>query len=179
MAERATVARPYAKAAFAYAREQGKLDQWSGWLGTASTVVASDEYGAFESSPSVGTRQLVELIAGICGDSLDANGRALLDLLAENGRVGYLPEIAAHFEELKAEDQNVADVTVVSAVALDEAQRERLAGALRARLRRDVRLHCSVDPALIGGAVVRSGDMLIDGSLANKLERLGTELTTG
>ena len=75
--------------------------------------------------------------------------------------------------------QNVADVEVVSAVELDEAQRERLAGALRARLRRDVRLHCTVDPALIGGAVVRSGDMLIDGSLAHKLERLGTELTTG
>ena len=179
MAERATIARPYAKAAFGYAREQGKLDQLSRWLGTARAVVASDEYGAFESSPSVGTRQLVELVAGICGDSLDANGRALLDLLAENGRVGYLPEIAGHFEELKAEDQNVADVEVVSAVALDDAQRERLAGALRARLRRDVRLHCSVEPALIGGAVVRSGDMLIDGSLANKLERLGTELTTG
>jgi F-type H+-transporting ATPase subunit delta len=179
MAERATVARPYAKAAFAYAREQGKLDQWSGWLGTASAVVQSDVYAAYQSSPGVQAKQLVELLAGVCGDALDGNGRALLDLLAENGRVGYLPEIAARFEELKAEDQNVADVEVTSAVALDEAQRERLAGALRTRLRRDVRLHCSVDPNLIGGAVVRAGDMLIDGSIASRLERLGTELTTG
>jgi F-type H+-transporting ATPase subunit delta len=64
-------------------------------------------------------------------------------------------------------------------VQLDDSQRERLAGALRARLRRDVRLHCTVDPSLIGGAVVRSGDTLIDGSLRSKLERLGTDLTTG
>jgi F-type H+-transporting ATPase subunit delta len=62
-------------------------------------------------------------------------------------------------------------------VALDQAQQQRLASALRTRLRRDVRLHCTVDPALVGGAVVRSGDLLIDGSLAGKLERLGTELT--
>ncbi|HET9693642.1 MAG TPA: F0F1 ATP synthase subunit delta [Steroidobacteraceae bacterium] len=179
MAERATVARPYAKAAFAYAREQGRLDAWSGWLGTARATVLSDEYAAFERSPGVQTRQLLELVAGVCGDALDANARAFLDLLAENGRLGYLPEIAERFEELKAEDANVADVAVTSAVQLDAAQRERLAGALRARLRRDVRLHCTVDPSLIGGAVVRSGDMLIDGSLVHKLERLGTELTTG
>src|SRR5512134_1213487 len=108
MAERATVARPYAKAAFAYAREQGRLDAWSGWLGTARATVLSDEYAAFERSPGVQTRQLLELVAGVCGDALDANARALLDLLAENGRLGYLPEIAGRFEELKAEDANVA-----------------------------------------------------------------------
>ena len=179
MAERATVARPYAKAAFAYAREQDRLDPWSRWLGTARGVVLSDEYAAFERSQGVQTRQLLELVAGVCGDALDANARSFLELLAENGRLDYLPEIAERFEELKAEDANVADVEVTSAVPLDDAQRERLAGALRARLRRDVRLHCTVDPSLIGGAVVRSGDTLIDGSLRSKLERLGTDLTTG
>jgi F-type H+-transporting ATPase subunit delta len=179
MAERATVARPYAKAAFAHARDKNVLDAWSGWLGTASAVVASDEYRAFEGSPGVSRGQLRDLIASVCGDALDANGRALLDLLVENDRLDYLPEIAAHFDELKAEHQNVADVEVVSAAELNEAQRTRLASALRARLRRDVRLHCSVDPSLIGGAVVRSGDLLIDGSIANKLQRLDVELTTG
>ena len=179
MAERATVARPYAKAAFAFAREQGRLDPWSRWLGTARATVQSAEFQAFERSPGVGTRQLAGLITGVCGDALDDNAHAFVALLAENGRLDYLPEIAERFEELKAEDQNVADVEVTSAVELDGGQRERLAGALRTRLRRDVRLHCTVDPALIGGAVVRSGDMLIDGSLASRLERLGTELTTG
>ena len=134
MAEKATVARPYAKAAFAHARDRNTLDAWSGWLGTARAVVMSDEFKAFESSPGVGRQQLKELVASVCGDALDANARSLLDLLAENDRIDYLPEIA---------------------------------------------VHCTVDPALIGGAVVRSGDMLIDGSLAHKLQRLGVELTTG
>ncbi|MBP9591757.1 MAG: F0F1 ATP synthase subunit delta [Steroidobacteraceae bacterium] len=177
MAERATVARPYAKAAFACAQEQGRLAEWSGWLATAREVVLSDEFQALERSPGVRHGQLEELIAGICGASLDAPGRALLALLTENGRLDYLPEIAARFAELEAEASNVADVEVVSASSLDDRQRERLAGALRKRLSRDVRLHCSIDPALIGGAVVRSGDLLIDGSLRGRLERLGTELT--
>jgi F-type H+-transporting ATPase subunit delta len=76
-----------------------------------------------------------------------------------------------------AEAENVADVEIVSAAALDEAQQSRLAAAMRKRLQRDVRLTCRIDPALIGGAVVRSGDLLIDGSLKGKLERLQTELT--
>ena len=177
MAERATIARPYAKAAFAVAREQGTLDRWSRWLETARGVVESDEFQKLERSPGVSTEQLESLIAGICGADLDDAGKALLRLLTENGRLDFLPEIAARFKELEAEDRNVAEVEVVSATALDERQKERLAAALRARLSREVRLSCAVDPALIGGAVVRSGDMLIDGSLRGKLERLETELT--
>jgi F-type H+-transporting ATPase subunit delta len=177
MAERATIARPYAKAAFAVAREQGTLGRWSRWLETAREVVLSDEFQRLERSPGVSTAQLEALIADICAVDLEDSGRALLRLLTENGRLDFLPEIAARFKELEAEDRNVAEVEVVSATALDERQQERLAAALRTRLNREVRLSCAVDPALIGGAVVRSGDMLIDGSLRGKLERLETELT--
>jgi F-type H+-transporting ATPase subunit delta len=177
MAERATIARPYAKAAFAVAREGGTLDQWSRWLSTAREVVLSEEFQKLERSPGVSTEQLEALIAGICGADLDAQGQALLRLLTENGRLDFLPEIAARFKELEAEDRNVAEVEVVSATTLDDRQKARLAAALKTRLRREVRLTCAVDPALIGGAIVRSGDMLIDGSLRGKLERLETELT--
>jgi len=177
MAERATIARPYAKAAFAAAREQGRLAEWSRWLGNAREVVLSEEFRLLESSPGVSAAQLEDLIAGICGADLDAQGRALLGLLTENGRLDFLPEIAAQFKALEAEDQNVADVEIVSATTLGDEQKARLAAALRTRLRRDVRLQCTVDPGLIGGAVVRSGDLLIDGSLKGKLERLETELT--
>ena len=177
MAERATIARPYARAAFAYAREQGRVAEWSAWLATARDVVLSEEFQKLERSPGVGSHDLEALVAGICGERIDEPGRALLRLLTENGRLDFLPEIASRFQELEAEDRNVADVEVTSATELDARQQERLAGALRARLRRDIRLHCSVDPALIGGAVVRSGDLLIDGSLKGKLERLETELT--
>jgi F-type H+-transporting ATPase subunit delta len=177
MAERATIARPYAKAAFAVAREQGTLGRWSRWLEIARGVVLSDEFQKLERSPGISTAQLEALIVDICAVDLEDSGRALLRLLTENGRLDFLPEIASRFQELVAEDGNIADVEVVSATALDERQKERLAAALRTRLRREVRLHCAVDPALIGGAVVRSGDMLIDGSLRGKLERLETDLT--
>jgi len=177
MAERATIARPYAKAAFAVAREKGTVGRWSRWLATARDVVLSEEFQKLEQSPGVSTGQLEELIAGICGGDLDEQGEVFLGLLTENGRLDLLPEIAERFAALEAEDSNVAEVEVVSATELDERQKERLAAALRARLDRDVRLACSVDPELLGGAVVRSGDLLIDGSLRGKLERLETDLT--
>ena len=140
MAERATIARPYAKAAFAAAREQGRLAEWSRWLGNAREVVLSEEFRLLESSPGVSAAQLEDLIAGICGADLDAQGRALLGLLTENGRLDFLPEIAAQFKALEAEDQNVADVEIVSATTLGDEQKARLAAALGTRLRRDVRL---------------------------------------
>lgn len=177
MAERATVARPYARAAFAHAKDGARLGEWSTWLGRARAMLLSDEYRRLQGSPGIRTGQLIDVITAAAGSSLDAHGRALVDLLAENGRLDYLPEIAAQFEKLVAEDQNVADVEVVSAVPLDEGQKERLAQALRARLKHEVRLSCSTDARLIGGAVVRSGDLLIDGSLRGKLARLETELT--
>ena len=177
MAERATVARPYARAAFAHAKEQGRLGQWTQWLTRARDTVASEEYQRLQHAPGIRTEELTGLIVGLAGDALDAHGRALVDLLAENGRLDYLPEIALQFEQLVADDQNVADVEVTSAVPLDERQKSRLATALRARLKREVRLSCSTDAGLIGGAVVRSGDLLIDGSLKGKLERLETDLT--
>jgi F-type H+-transporting ATPase subunit delta len=177
MAERATIARPYAKAAFACARENGRVADWAHWLGIAHQVVSSDEYRRLQGSPGIRTGQLIDVLTTAAGTSLDAHGRALVDLWAENGRVGYLPEIATQFDELVADDENVADVEVVSAVPLDARQTERLADALRGRLRRNVRLHCRTDAGLIGGAIVLSGDLLIDGSLKDKLARLETELT--
>ncbi len=97
--------------------------------------------------------------------------------LAENRRLGLLPEIAAQFEVLRAEIENVADVRIISAVQLNEAQQQRFAAALRKRLQRDVRLQCEVDPSLIGGAIVRAGDFVIDGSLKARLERLAGAMT--
>lgn len=177
MAERATVARPYAKAAFAYASEQRKVAEWSRWLTTARSVVESDEFQRLERSPGISGADLLGVVTSICGDALDAHGKAFLGILSENGRLDFLPEVAARFEELKAESENVADAEVVSATALDDAQKARLAAALSKRLSREVRLTCSVDPTLIGGAIVRSGDLLIDGSLRGRLGRLETELT--
>jgi F-type H+-transporting ATPase subunit delta len=177
MAEKATIARPYAKAAFAHAREQGNLSRWSEVLATSSAVVSDPRVAGLLGNPKVTPDELVTLLVDIGGIGSDATLRNYITTLAANRRLALLPEIAAMFEVMRADIENVADVQVVSAVELDDAQRQRLAGALKKRLRRDVRLHCSVEASLIGGAIIRSQDLVIDGSLSARLKRLTTELT--
>ncbi len=176
MAEKVTIARPYARAAFAYAQEHSALAKWSELLGNAAAVVADERVARLLSSPRVTPAQLVDLIGEVSGGSLDEQSRNFLSTLAQNRRLSLLPEIAATYEVLRAEVENIADVQITSAVALTDAQRERLASALRKRLKREIRLHCDVDPSLVGGAIVRSGDLVIDGSLKSGLERLASEL---
>ena len=172
MAEKTTIARPYAKAAFESARAHKNFDRWSDTLAVAASVVRDERVAKLLTNPRVKPADLINLIAEAAGGAIDQHIRNFLVTLAENRRLGLLPEIAAMFELLRAETENVADVQVVSAAPLNDAQRERLAAALKNRLRRDVRLHCEVDASLIGGAIVRSGDFVIDGSLKARLERL-------
>ena len=178
MAEKATIARPYARAAFEHARAAGALPAWSEMLAEASRVVEHPDVQVLLSSPDVTAGQLAALIAEACGDRLDQGGRNFIGVLAENHRLDLLPEITAEFNEHRAELENVAEVSVVSAVPLDDAQRTRLESALRNRFGREVRMSCEVDPDLLGGAVIRSGDLVIDGSLKSRLERLRTQLAS-
>jgi F-type H+-transporting ATPase subunit delta len=177
MAEKVTIARPYAKAAFDYAAESKQFARWSELLAVASAVVADERVAALLSNPRVKPADLVDVIAGVAGPKLDANGKNFLDTLATNRRLGFLPEIAAMYESLRAEIEKIADVEVISAVELNEAQRDRLTAVLKKRLQREIRLHVSVDPSLIGGAIVRSGDLVIDGSLKARLDRLASDIT--
>jgi F-type H+-transporting ATPase subunit delta len=110
---------------------------------------------------------------------LQEEQRNFLELLAHNGRLPLLPEIAVQYEELRAEAERIADVEVSSAQALSPEQSVALKGALERRLGRAVRLHESVDPALLGGAVVRFGDFVVDGSLRRRVERLAASVTGG
>jgi F-type H+-transporting ATPase subunit delta len=177
MADKSTIARPYAKAAFEEARDHGRLGPWSAGLRTAAAVVSDPRVEALLGNPRVTAEELASLVAGIAGATLDEEGRNFVRTLADNHRLAVLPQIAARFDELKAEAEGVIDVTVTSAAPLEEAQRGKLATALERRLKRSVRMHCETDPALIGGAVLRAGDMVIDGSLRAKLERIAFELT--
>jgi F-type H+-transporting ATPase subunit delta len=178
MAEKATIARPYAKAAFQSARQHNALDRWSEVLATASSVVQDERVAPLLLSPRVTPEQLSGLIADISGKALDEQSRNFVATLASNRRLALLPEIAAMFEALRAEAENTADVQVVSAVQLNDAQKQRLAAALKTRLKREVRLHCEVDESLLGGAVVRAGDFVIDGSLKSRLDRLAVEMSS-
>jgi F-type H+-transporting ATPase subunit delta len=177
MAERATLARPYARAAFEYAQASNNFAGWSQLLAGASAVVGDPQVAGLLSNPKVAPTQLVDFVVDVLGGKLDEPARNFLSTLAENHRLSVLPEITSAYEELRSAQENVADVQITSAIQLNDAQRQRLADALRKRLKREVRLHCDVDPTLIGGAVIRSGDLVIDGSLKAQLDRL-TALAT-
>lgn len=177
MAEKATIARPYARAAFQYAQAAAALPQWSQSLAAAAAVVSDAAVAKLLTHPQVSANQLVELITEVAGQRIDAGAHNFIATLAQNRRLGLLPTIAKMYEALRAEVENIADVDVISAVALDQAQQQRLSAALKTRLKRDVRLHCSVDSSLMGGALVRSGDFVIDGSVKVRLARLAASLT--
>lgn len=177
MAEKATIARPYARAAFGFAHEHGRLPQWSALLAAGAQVVADSRVAPLLGSPHVSDDELVALLADAAGEAADEHGRNYLKTLAHNSRLGLLPEIAAQYETLRAAVEGVVDVELVAAMPVAAAQQQRLAQALQRRLGRDVRLHTRIDAALIGGAVVRAGDLVIDGSLQGRLARLTATMT--
>lgn len=177
MAERITTARPYAKAIFALARKGNSLANMSDGLQRAATVVADPAVHELLGNPRVTPAQLAALVTDVAGPALGDDGRNFVSLLAQNRRLGFLPEIAALFEQMKAEVENAVDVEVVAATQLTPDQESRYAAALQKKLGRQVRLHTRIDDSLLGGAVLKAGDLVIDGSLKGRLERLATEMT--
>lgn len=178
MADKTTIARPYARAAFDEARDHGALQAWSQALAAGAQAVRDPRVEVLLDNPKVTQAQLAELLAGIAAGPLGNGGSNFIHALAENHRLKLLPEISELFDELKNDSEGVADVTVTSAAPLDQAQQDILQKALARRLKRQVRMHYATDPALIGGAVLRSGDLVIDGSLRGRLERIAHELTS-
>lgn len=180
MAEKATVARPYARAAFAHAREANALAAWGDALNTAGAVVADPRVKKLIGNPKVQPAQLIDFVADVSAiggvGKVDSKVRNFLEELVRNRRLALLPEVAAMFEQMRNEIENIADVQVTSAVALNDAQRARLTEALKKRLKKDVRLRCEVDPKLIGGAVIRSGDWVLDGSVHARLQGLSSAI---
>ena len=177
MADKTTVARPYAKAAFEEAKAGNHLGPWSETLRTASIVVQDPRVQRLLGNPAVSNAELAKLVGDLAGPQLDGQGRNFVQTLAENRRLAYLPEISSLFDELKDEAEGVIDVTVTSAAPLEAGQREALTSALQRRLKRQIRLHCETDPSLLGGAVLRAGDLVIDGSVRSRLNRIAYELT--
>jgi F-type H+-transporting ATPase subunit delta len=178
MAESATIARPYARAAFEAAGAAGAMPAWSEALARASAAVADARVAELIGNPRVRGGDLVQLLAEIAGAGSNEPILNFLRLLTENRRIALLPEIAAQYERMRADAENTVDVTVVSAMPLTPEQSDRLTAALGRRLNTRIRLHAQVDPRLIGGAIVRAGDFVTDGSLRGRLERLAIGLAS-
>lgn len=176
MADRATIARPYARAAFGYASGAKALAAWSKLLGAAAAGAKDSRVARLIGNPHVTGAELVELLGGLSAHAAGEGGKNFLKALAENRRLALLPEIAAQFETLRADVEGIVDVEVTAAREIAAPQEKKLTAALAKRLGREVRLHTRIDAALLGGAIVRAGDLVIDGSLKGRLERLGSAL---
>lgn len=172
MAELSTLARPYAKAAFEYANEKGAVDQWAGMLSLLAGLSEFDAVADLISAPDQTPAEKAEKLIAICGDGLSVEGANFLKNLADNRRLSLLSEIQIQFNAFQAEQDKTLDVDVLAARAMDQAQQDRLAAALQQRLQRTINIKVSVDAALIGGAVIRAGDTIIDGSVSGRLARL-------
>lgn len=175
MSQALTLARPYARAAFALARDNGALAPWSQALAFAARVAADPRVASLLGNPRLTDADAVALLAPEGAD--DAFGR-FLALLADNRRLSLLPEIAGLFDELRFEAERVVKATVTSATALPAAELETIRAALRRRFGREVEVETAVDESLIGGAVIDAGDVVIDGSLKGKLGRLQSALAS-
>jgi len=174
MSQALTLARPYARAAFALARDNGAYAPWSNALAFAARVAADPQVADLLGSPKLGHADAVSLLAI---DGASEQMHSFLDLLAVNRRLALLPEIAGLFEELRAEAERVVKARITSATALGDGELEGIKAALKKRLGRDVEIETAVDASLIGGAVIDAGDVVIDGSLKGKLGRLQSALT--
>ncbi|KAE8437787.1 MULTISPECIES: F0F1 ATP synthase subunit delta [Halomonadaceae] len=176
MAELLTVARPYAKAAFEYARDHEALDSWSKALGFLSAAVANSDVRRLLGSPKLENDKKVALLADMLPEQSTDVSR-FLDTLADQGRLLALPFIAEQFEHLRADHEQRVEVLVTSAYELDSQQQTKLANALKKRLNREISITTQVDKALIGGVILRAGDTVIDGSVRGRLNRLSEALT--
>ena len=176
MAEALTIARPYAKAAFETAQTKQQLAAWSRMLAAAAAGVGEPAVQTLLGSPKLPKQQIAQIFIELVGQELGDSGANFIRLLAENRRLGLLPVIALVFAQLRADAERTIEATVISASPLGDEERAALARALKKRLNREVTLQCETDSRLIGGAVIRAGDLVIDGSVRSKLERLGLAL---
>lgn len=178
MAEITTIARPYAKAVFAHAREKNILPRWSEMLAFAAAVVADQKMAAYLSRPQLTASKQADAVIAACGDKLDDGGKNYVRQLCGNRRIFALPAIREQFDQMVAELQKLGEVTVTSAFPMSDAETTKLAASLKRRFAQDVRVSVEVDPALMGGVVVRFGDLVIDASVRGRLNKLASTLNS-
>jgi F-type H+-transporting ATPase subunit delta len=154
MAEMITIARPYAEAAFKFARDAQALPAWSEALGRLAEVATTETAGG-----------------------LDAAQTNFVRLLADNERLAAIVEIASLFEGLRNEHEGVLEAAISSAFPIDAAQVDSIVATLAQRYGRRIKASVSVDPELIGGVSVRIGDEVIDASVRGKLAQMASALT--
>jgi F-type H+-transporting ATPase subunit delta len=176
MAEPSTVARPYAEAAFNLAVETGTLAKWSEMLAALALVAADERVRIAASDPNLTEAQVAGLFISILSGRLTGDAENFVRVLAENGRLGLLPEIRAQFEALKNEHEGVLEAEIHAAFQLSDSQLADLTQRLEKKTGRKVRTKVQIDKDLIAGVRLVLGDKVIDGSARAQLGALETAL---
>lgn len=176
-AELTTIARPYAKAAFAFALDQDQgLTHWSTMLDILAAAMAEGVVREKLDDPRLTTEAGARVLSAMFESEMDEKARNFLVVLAEFGRLELLPNISELFELLKAEHERTINVEVTSAFEVTSEETEKLSDALHAKLQREVNLTTHVDESLLGGVVIKAEDSVIDGSVRGKLRKLSQAL---
>ena len=176
MAENLTIARPYAEAVFSSAEAAEALPVWSQALQRLAMIVSDPDMHNAIGDPKVGPEQLYGLVAAGAGNALSPEAQSFVRVLIENDRLAVLPEIATLFEGLKNECEGVVEAQIDSAFPVDDAALAQLVGDLERRFERKVRPRVTVNPALIGGAMITVGDEVIDGTVRGRLASMASAL---
>lgn len=176
MAELMTIARPYAEAAFAVAKEKNQLTEWSDELANLATIALDEAMQAMMANPSYTDDNIVSVFESVMGANLSAEGKNLLTVMAENKRLAALPALSETFEELKAQEEKRVRATVISARKATVEQKKKLSAALNAKFDAEVEITYEEDPSLIAGIKIKVGDWAIDGSAVSQLNKLGAAI---
>lgn len=166
------IARPYALAAFEYARDKKQLSEWKAFLESAALIAQQSSVIKLLADPEIASAKLFEFFQSVLSSHFDESQKNFLSLVAEKKRLIILPEIAEAFNQYYSSYEKQSMVRVVTAIDMQDDFRQTITRALAKRIQRDVTLQCEIDPAILGGAIIHIGDRVIDGSVRGKLTRL-------
>jgi len=172
MSENITAARPYAKAAFEVAQAESKQAQWSEALQYLEAIVSNEDFVTVIDNPSMDAQAKGEILIDICADKLSETQKNFVKVMAENNRLILMPDIVILFEAHRAQAENTIEAIATSAFALSKAQVKSMTNALKKKLGREVTLTTQIDSSLIGGVIIRAGDLVIDGSTQARIGSL-------
>ena len=171
-----TIARPYAVAAFEQAQGEDKLSEWSTMLKVLSMVIADEQMQVILNNPRLDETSVSDFIIDVCGDHLSETGENFVKLLVQSGRISLAPQIYVLFEQKRTEAEGIVEIEIISAYALDANEQNKIADVMAKRFGKKIEVSMSIDESLIGGAVIRAGDSVIDASVKGSLKKLGNQL---
>lgn len=172
MAELATIARPYANAVFDLAKADNTLDEWSRMLAVLASTAQDETVAILLNSPDLSPAAKASKLSELCSGEVDDQAKKFLLALADHDRLSLLDEVVEQYEARRAEALRSLDVKITAAYELSPAQTDSLVAALGKKFDKEIVLESSVDASLMGGAIIRAGDIVIDGSVRGRLTKL-------